>query len=290
MLESMTDAHDRHQRAAAAAGGAYLGLAIGGPVGLIAGAALGPLLEPFVRHVWDELRGDAQQRQGATLAAAAEVLGSDPEELERLVLASDQSRLQAGIALSAAARTTWAPKVIAIGRALAAGLIAADDARIDTEPLIMAALADIEVPHASLLDLIVGHWPLQSAEGLIAEPITAAEREANNPWGPGARIWPAADMAVLRPALRPVLPSLLGTLNRHGLAAQSDQPGDPFGRSHRTMQQRIIGEVAQRQRAAGNVSPVVNTQFYAPAGAWLPTELGEEVLNALIQAGADFAG
>ena len=48
--------------------------------------------------------------------------------------------------------------------ALAAGLIAADDARIDTEPLVMAALADIEVPRP-LLDLLVGHWPLQSPHG-----------------------------------------------------------------------------------------------------------------------------
>ena len=145
----MSEAQERHQRAAAAAGGAFAGLVVGGPVGAIAGAALGPLLEPFAQHVWDELRGDAQRRQGETLAAAAGVLGGGPEELERLALASDGSRLQTGIALSAAARTTWPPKVIALGRALATGLIATDDARIDTEPLIMAALADIEFPHAS---------------------------------------------------------------------------------------------------------------------------------------------
>jgi hypothetical protein len=85
--------------------------------------------------------------------------------------------------------------------------------------------------------------------GVVAEPFTAAERVANTPWGAGYRIWLAADIVVVRPALRPVLPSVIGTLNRHGLAVQSDEPGDPFGRSHRKTQQRFISEVAERQRA-----------------------------------------
>ena len=80
------------------------------------------------------------------LAATHWAIGGDPAEPERLILASDQSRLQAGIALSAATRTAWPPKVIALGRALAAGLVAADEARILTEPFIMAALADVEAP------------------------------------------------------------------------------------------------------------------------------------------------
>ena len=73
-----------------------VGAVIRGPPGAIAGAALAPLLEPFAEKVWGELRCDAQQRQGETFAAAQEVMGGDPEELERLILASDQSRLQAG--------------------------------------------------------------------------------------------------------------------------------------------------------------------------------------------------
>jgi hypothetical protein len=278
----------RHQQAAAAGAGAGIGAIMGGPVGAIAGAALGPLLEPFAQKVWAEVSGDGRRRGGEMLAAAHHAIGGDVAELERQILASDQSRLQAGIALSAATRTAWPPKVIALGRALAAGLVAADDARIMTEPFIIAALADIEVPHASLLDLLVRHWPLQTAQGVVADPFTAAPRAPGTPWGAGYRIWLAGDIMVARPALRPVLPSLLGTLQRHGLAAQSDDPGDPFGRSGRAMQQRWISEVAEKHRAVGGVSPVVNAQFYAPAGAWLPTELGEEVLDALLEAGAAF--
>jgi hypothetical protein len=56
----------------------------------------------------------------------------------------------------------------------------------------------------------------------------------------------------------------------------------------RQLQSRHEPVAAQRQRELGNMSPVVNVQFYAPAGSWLPTELGERVLNELLEAGCDF--
>lgn len=52
--------------------------------------------------MWSEVHGDSQQRQGETLAAAQEAMGIDPVELERQILSSDESRLQAAIAPSAA--------------------------------------------------------------------------------------------------------------------------------------------------------------------------------------------
>ena len=226
-----------------------VGAVIRGPPGAIAGAALAPLLEPFAEKVWGELRCDAQQRQGETFAAAQEVMGGDPEELERLILASDQSRLQAGIALAAASRTTWPPKVRALGRALAAGVVATDDARVDTEPLIMAALADIEFPQGALLELLTCHWPGFTGEkGITAEPFGA--RQAGMPFAAGQRIWSPGDIGLARPALRPVLPSLIGTLQRHGLAAQSSNTGDPFGRTGKTMQRRFISDLAAQQGGA----------------------------------------
>jgi hypothetical protein len=105
-------------------------------------------------------------------------------------------------------------------------------------------------------------------------------------------MWLPADIGRVRPALRPVLPSLLGTLQRHGLAARGDSLIDPFGRTARTMQQRWISDVAEKlPTAAGGLSPVRgNVDFYAPADSWLPTELGEEVLNVLFEAGAEFDG
>lgn len=111
-----------------------------------------------------EFRHDQQRRISQMADAAGEASGRTSEALGQLMGSSEQTRLLTATAAEAAAKTAWPPKVIAIGRPLAAGLIAADDARIDTEPLVMAALADIEVPRP-LLDLLVGHWPLQSPHG-----------------------------------------------------------------------------------------------------------------------------
>ena len=51
-----------------------------------------------------------------------------------------------GFALSAATRTVWEDKVRTLGRSLASGLLAEDNAEIDTEQMIIAAITDIEGP------------------------------------------------------------------------------------------------------------------------------------------------
>lgn len=273
---------ERVQRALAQGVAAVVGWRMGGPLGAISSASLEPFVEPLVTKVFDELRGDAQRRHFETLAAAQQTLGVETDELERLVLASEGSRLQAGIALSAATRTTWSPKLIAVGRALAAGLMGEDDTRIDTQPLIMAALADIEFPQASLLELLVCRWPMTTQEGVVA----AAFKSEPNPWTAGQRIWLTSEMVAVRPTLRPVLPSLLGTLQRHGLVIQSDNPSDPFGQTGRAIQQRFLSDRAAQQGSWANLETIAG---YGPAGSWLPTELGQEVINALLAAGAEFA-
>jgi hypothetical protein len=51
---------DLYQRTAAAGTGAMLGLGIGGPAGVIAGASFGVPLEPLAAKVWYELPGDGK--------------------------------------------------------------------------------------------------------------------------------------------------------------------------------------------------------------------------------------
>jgi hypothetical protein len=276
------------KQAIAGAIGALVGQRLAGLPGAVAGSASVPYILALIDQVQAEWRQDQRQRIVTMTEAAGEASGRDPDALGVLMGSTEHTRLLTATAAEAAAKTAWPPKVVAIGHALAAGLLAADDATIDTEPMILAALADIEMPQAALLDLLVRHWPLQSPDGVRAEPFLWDERATGMPWAPGSRVWLAADIRAARPTLAPVLPSLLGTLARHGLAAQSDEPGDPFGRTGRAMQQRFMSDVAQRQREVGNLSPVVNVQFYAPVGSWLPTELGERVLNELLEAGADF--
>jgi hypothetical protein len=273
---------NRHQRAAAAAGGALLGAVVGGPVGAIAGASLAPLLEPFAEKVWNELHHDAQKRQAKTLAVVQESMEIDPAELERRIMSSDESRLQTGMALSAASRTAWDPKVVALGRALARGLMATDDSKIDTHPLVMSALADIEFPHASLLELITcWRTSVTPSGGILLERYAA---NAGSDWIVGPRVWSSSMISLVRPNLKPVALSLFGTLQRHGLAIETDQFRTRAGIARAV--NRPPDEVLKDTIKAANLA--IGLRGDGDDKDWLPTELGEEVINCLLEAGGIF--
>ncbi len=145
---------DRNQRAVAAALGAAAGSVMAGPAGAIAGAALGPMLEPLVKGVWVELSESARQRQTDVLFWAINA-GVPVEEMEERINASGRTQLLTGFALEAATRTAWEEKVRTLGRSLASGLLADDNAKIDTEQMIIAAIAEIEGPQLAMLELLV---------------------------------------------------------------------------------------------------------------------------------------
>jgi hypothetical protein len=266
------------QRMIAGGAAATFGYSVGRLPGAALAAMSSPALEPLAGKVWGEIGPDARRRQTTTLAAACDAMGgADAAALEERIMASEQSRLQAGIALDAASRTAWPPKVIALGRALAVGLTADD--KIDSYALILAALADIEVPHAFLLELLTGHWPRMIGQQLTAELYVPALGAS---WSVGQRIWHPADIGSARPRLSPALPSLLGTLQRHGLVTRGDSADDPFSRTGREMNQRFVSDLAARHQNAGAIPG------YAPSRAWVPTELGQEVMDLLLEAGAEF--
>ena len=126
-----------------------------GLFGAAVGAGLGPKLEPLVKGVWAELSESARRRQTDVLFWAI-YLGIPIDELEERINASERTQLLTGVALSAASRTAWEDKVRTLGRSLAAGLLAKDNAKIDTEQMIIAAIADIEGPQLAMLELLVG--------------------------------------------------------------------------------------------------------------------------------------
>jgi hypothetical protein len=143
---------DRNERAAAATIGAGLGAVAGGPLGAALGAGLGPILEPLVKGVWAELSESARQGQTDVLFWAIRN-GITVEEMKKRINASEQTQLLTGFALSAATRTVWEDKLRSLGRSLASGLLAKDNAKIDTEQMIIAAIADIEGPQLAMLEL-----------------------------------------------------------------------------------------------------------------------------------------
>lgn len=248
-----------------AAAGAILGTVFAGPVGGAVGAGLGPKLRRLVRGVWAELSKSARQRQTDVLFWAIRA-GVPVDEMEARINASKRTELLTGIALDAACQTAWEDKVRTLGRSLASGLLADDNPRIDTEQMIIAAIADIESPHLAMLELLVARRPARNvAEPLISGPLKLPEeshwRPYDDNWDVAWREWPRGLIAHARPNLAPIAPTLLGTLQRHGLVVQNQNTDE-------TIELSAASDLKQEP-------------------TWSPTELGEQVFLRFHDAGTD---
>jgi len=268
-----------------------LGAIMAGPAGAIVGASLGPLLEPYAAKVWEELSADSMRRAGETLAAACEALGCEPEELDSMMRASDRTRLLAGTAISAAIRTVWPAKVRTLGRALASGLLADDDATIDIEQLILAAMADIEASQLSLLELLACRVPPQAVGD---EPIEHP-RQTEHGWFLPRHGWTEAQISRYRSHLGPVVPSLLGTLQRHGLVAQGDNTAVALHQALEEVQHKSAQQYKPRAGLPSSAPPVASVpearvRRLTPPPSWSATDLGEQVLGRYREAGAELPG
>jgi hypothetical protein len=255
-----------------------------GPAGAIAGAALGPMLEPLVRGVWAELSESGRQRQTDVLFWAIRN-GVPVDEMEDRINASERTQLLTGFALSAATRTVWEDKVRTLGRSLASGLLAEDNVKIDTEQMIIAAVNDIEGPQLAMLELLVAWRPgRHSNEPLIIGPLDLPKESHDRPfgdvWDVIWREWPRELIAYARPNLLPLAPSLLGTLQRHGLVVQYDKTGKAIEKLAQAFEKQL-GDQYRREGRAGAFRPssvprVNNPAALAPEPTWSPTELGEQ--------------
>lgn len=285
---------DRNQRAVAGGVGALLGSAAG-PIGSIVGAVLGPLLEPLIRGVWNELSDSGRRRQQDLLESAIHA-GIPIEEMEERINASERTQLLTGLALGAATRTAWEDKVRTLGRSLASGLLAGDNAEIDTEQMIITAIADIEGPQLAMLELMVAWRPGRTVvEPVISGPLNLPEdshsQRLDRGWSVAGREFTQAQIAYGRPNLAALAPSLLGTLQRHGLVVQNDKTGDALKRLSDEWK-RATAEQYAREGRAGGFRPsgpprVSSPELLAPEPTWSPTELGEQVYLRFRDAGTE---
>lgn len=129
---------------------AGLGLAVGGPVGAVAGAAFQPSAAVAVQRSLDELAQFRRRSAGRMLQGSADRMAVEPDELVDSALRDLNSAHLLGEAIQTAARTVNDQKIQALARALANG-IRDDAARADDEALVIAALAEIEAPHIKVL-------------------------------------------------------------------------------------------------------------------------------------------
>lgn len=269
-----------------------------GPEAALALGAVGHLFESLAERAWEELRPDARQRAARVLSTAAEEIGCDDEQFGELMGSSETSRLQTGLAMDAAQRTAWPPKVGALGRVLAAGLIATDEAEVNVQDQALAAMADLERLHVILLELLVKYEPDWMPDRIMATPHRVPSYQhlffggdgPDNPkeWSIGRRKWTAHQIVTVRPQLRPVLTTLLGTLQRHGLAAENDSAPKALEQLDKGLVQQVNRQAGQMQRGR-QTRPITlrETMVRNVEPSWSPTELGEKVLEYYRLAGEE---
>jgi len=162
--------------------------------------------------------------------------------------------------------------------------MASDEAEIDVEQLIMAAIADIEAPHLALLDLMVDWRPPRVVGEQGAMKLDIADNSNVEPWMQGWRTWTVPEIQRYRPRFSTVLNGLLGTLERHGLVFFDFDAVS----SLRQMEDSFTSDVRrlEEQQRTGRSRPApVRRGVRPPIGRWKATELGELVWRRFHSAG-----
>lgn len=132
----------------AIAGGA-IGFAFGGAAGAAAGA-LTPLGARMVKLSQKELFSQ-ESRAAAMWVIAAHEADVDPSDLLDRAESDEVRRHLGYTAADAAVRSRYPARIVALGRALANGIGASDDAELDHWQLIVDALSEVDRPHLVVL-------------------------------------------------------------------------------------------------------------------------------------------
>ena len=262
---------------------------LGGPDAAVVLGAASPLFESLAERAWEELRPDARRRAAQVLSTAAEAAGCDAEQLGDFIGGSEQTRLQAALAMVAAERTTWPPKVRALGRVLAAGLIADGDA-VDVPGFALNAMVELDRLHVSLLELLVRYHPavLRGYEAELDGEPQRREADPSRQWRVGLRFWTLPDILAVRPQLQSVFMSVVGTLVRYGLADQTNNKDEALPDLERYLRRQRDRQMAEESRSKHLIPPDMRKpEIREMERRWSPTELGEQVLWFYLEAGAE---
>lgn len=251
-----------------------------GPAGPVVTATTAPYLELLAQAVWDKFGEDSKNRISAMLSWAWHATGLGPSRFAKRIGRNEQTRLLTATAMTGAATTSWPPRVTAIGKLLASGLIADDEDEIDLVGLALAAMAEMDRPHVTLLDLLVNFAPNFTVAGSEAQPYNGPGAQSPG-WLAGRRVWTAAQITELKPQLKPALPGLIGTLVRHGLAVENNEAAAALEKIARGFERR--GK-EQARNIAGSRLTAANLQPHIPkvpriVQTWSPTERGEQILG-----------
>jgi hypothetical protein len=227
----------------------------------------------------DRFSEDAQRRISRMLGVARDTAHTTDEVFDQRLQDSERTRLLSVTAMEAAAGTAWPPKVVALGRALAAGVLAEDDVSIDLAELSLAAMADLGRPHVTLLDLLVNFEPKWDGERYFnAVPHEPSGRPPSDAYADiGRRRWNREEIEDCRHQLRPVLSGLIGTLQRFGLVDDED-----LGRHYtERLGKELVNQINEQAEAGKQSRPqALRPHTVLPlTPSWAPTRLGERILD-----------
>ncbi len=252
------------------------------------GAFAGPYLELLLRRSFAEFGADAQERVRQMMASACDAAECTEAELEERLLKTEQTRLLNVNAILAAAGTAWPPKVVALGRVLAAGLIAEDEADVNLQEFALAAMAEMERPHVMLLDLLVRYEP-EVVWGVGWKAVSHRIPSYQSPyvagggelfWSVGHRIWTLGQIEDARPRLTPALTGLLATLRSHGLVQEQDRAPETAKQLAEELAKQVNRQAGQNQRRKTSKPPTLQVPTVRSVKEhWAPTERGEQVLG-----------
>lgn len=145
----------------------------------------------------------------------------------------------------------------------------------------------MEAPHLCLLDLVVGFEPPRDEElapRLVLIPNYSHNMPLYGGWHWGGRQWSESQICIARPRLAPVIESLIGTLERHGLVRRddnSDEVLETLGQQYPANAGRAGSDDFKTRSGRASESAQV-----ADEPKWIPTELGEQVWTRFHDAGA----
>lgn len=219
--DSKTDWAEQSGKAVAVGLGAAAGLLSHDPAVVIGGATVGSLLEPSAVWMFQRMGQAARRRAQKIIDVTSETAGLSSEELFKRIGEDEKLQVLTYDAIDASTRTAWEDKLSTMGRSLASGVLASDDAKFSIEELIMAAIDDMKEAHLALLDLLVA-WRLGD-NGNRIDPIPldipgySHSQRSDGKWDVRQRRWYVHLIQTYRPRLTPILTSLIGTLQGHGL-------------------------------------------------------------------------
>jgi hypothetical protein len=287
-LEERVSLADLYQRMAAAGLGAFFGLVIPGGAGIAAGAALGVGLGPLMAKIRAEWSRDQQRNGHILVESACESSNRSAQDLFALISESPKTRLLFNQALRAATETAWEGKIRALGRAMVQGLVSSDQAVIDTTEKIERAIADINQPELCLLEFLTCYAPRGLGKDAIPIRVNVPEYglsvKPEPSWSAGHRKWTAEQIERRRPRLRPVMQSLFGTLERHGLIKWNSNSDDNLHKLLEELQRASTIRPAPGYNSV-NFSPFRYINLSPDASTCEPTELGEQVYLQFYKAG-----